>query len=53
MKKKVKKNFAILFEAVGHEGSLIKMLSLTDERILRLTRFKEYEINSIKTLALE
>ena len=43
--------FATLFEDVGHEKSLMLLLSLTDEGILRGVGFLDH--NTIKNLALE
>ena len=45
--------FAVMFEDVGHERSLILLLSLTDPEILRQSKFTDYEIDIIKNLALE
>ena len=45
--------FAVLFEDVRHERSLILLLSLTDPDILRQSKITEYEIDSNKELALE
>ena len=43
----------MMFEDVRHERSLILLLSLTDPDIMRQSKFTDYEIDSIKYLALE
>ena len=43
----------MLFENVRHERSLILLLSLTDQGILRQSKFTDHEIDEIKKLALE
>ena len=45
--------FALLFDDVRHERSLIFLLSLTDPDILKQSKFTDDEINSMKNLALE
>ena len=45
--------FAMMFEDVRHERSLILLLSLTDPDILKQSKFTDYEIEIIKNLALE
>ena len=45
--------FAVMFEDVRHERSLISLLSLTDPDILRQSKFTDYEIYIINILALE
>ena len=45
--------FAVMFEDVRHERSLILLLSITDLEILRQSKFTDYEIDNIKILALE
>ena len=45
--------FAVIFEDVRHERSLILLLSLTDPDILIQSKFTDYEMNLIKNLALE
>ena len=45
--------FAVMFEDVRPERSLILLLSLTDPDILRQTKFTDHEVGSIKNLALE
>ena len=45
--------FAVMFEVVRHERSLILLLSSTDSDILRQSKFTDYEIDIIKNLALE
>ena len=45
--------FAIMFEDIRHERSLILLLSLTDPDILKQSKFTDDEINIIKNLALE
>ena len=49
----MKKYFATLFDDVRHERSLIILLSLTDEGILKQTGFTNREIHLIKSLAVE
>ena len=44
--------FAVTFEGVRHERSLILLISLTDPDILRQSKFTDDEINLIKN-ALE
>ena len=45
--------FAVMFEDVRHERSLILLLSLTDPDILGQSKFTDYEIDFIKNLSLE
>ena len=45
--------FAVKFEDVGHERSLILLLPLTDPDILKQAKFTDHEISIIKDLALE
>ena len=45
--------FAVKFEDVRHERSLILLLSLTDPDLLRQRKFTDHEIDIIKNLALE
>ena len=45
--------FAVMFEDVRHERSLILVLSLTDPDILRQIKFTHHEIDIIKILALK
>ena len=45
--------FAVIFEDVRQERSLIILLSLTDPDILRQIKFTDFEIDIIKNLALE
>ena len=45
--------FISLFEDVRHERSLILLLSLTDEGILKQSGFTITEIKNIKNIALE
>ena len=42
--------FAIMFEDVRHERSLILLLALLDPDILRQSKFTDDEINIINTL---
>ena len=49
----MEQNFAVMFEDVRHERSLIILLSLTHPDILEQSRFTDYEISIIKDLALE
>ena len=43
--------FATMFEDVRHERSLILLLSLTDNDILKQSKFRDDEINIIKNIA--
>ena len=45
--------FATMFEDVRHERSLILFFSLTDPDILKQSKFTDFEVNIIKSLALE
>ena len=45
--------FAVMFEDVRHERSLILLLALTDPDIMRQSKFIDYEIDITKKLALE
>ena len=45
--------FATLFEVVGHERTLIILLSLTDPDILKQSKYTNDETIVIKNLALE
>ena len=45
--------FATLFEDIRHERSLIFLLSVRDERIIKQARFTDLEIRINKNLALE
>ena len=45
--------FNTIFEDVRHERSLILLLSLTEPDILKQSKFNDYEIEIIKTIALE
>ena len=45
--------FATMFEDVRHERSLIILISLTDEMILKQSGFTNPELNITKILALE
>ena len=47
------KNFAKIFEDVRDEQSLSLLLSLTEERFLKQSGFRHYEMNILKNLALE
>ena len=38
----MEQNFAVMFEDITHERSLILLLSLTDPNILRQSKFTEY-----------
>ena len=44
----MEQNFAVMFEDVRHERSLILLLSLTDPDILRRSSFTDHEIDFIK-----
>ena len=44
--------FAVMFEDVRHERSLILPLSLRDPDILRGSKFTDHEIDFIRSLAL-
>ena len=43
--------FAVMFEDVRHERSLISLLSLTDPDILRQSKFTDNENDLLKNLA--
>ena len=43
--------FAVMFEDVRYERSLILLLSLTDSNIMRQSKFTDHEIDIIKNLA--
>ena len=45
--------FATMFEGLGHETSLILLLSLTEPDILRQSKFTDHEIRLVKNLAAE
>ena len=45
--------FAVMFEDIRHERSLILLLSLTDTDLLRQSKITDHEIEIIKNLALE
>ena len=45
--------FAVMFEDVRHERSLILSLSVTDPDILTQSKFTDHEIDIIKNLALK
>ena len=45
--------FSNLFEDVGHERSLILLLSLVEPNILKQSKFTDHEIEIFKNLALE
>ena len=45
--------FNTIFEDIRHERSLILLLSLTDPKILKQSKFNDHEIEIIKTIALE
>ena len=45
--------FAMIFEDVRHERSLILLLSLVEPSILKQSKFTDHEIETIKNLALE
>ena len=45
--------FAVMFEDIRHERSLLILLSLTDPGIIKQAKFTDHEINIIKNLALE
>ena len=45
--------FATMFEGVGHETSLILLLSLTEPDTLRQSKFTDHEIRLVKNLAPE
>ena len=49
----MEQNFAVMFEDVRHERSLILILSLTDPDILKPAKFIDHELNIIENLALE
>ena len=45
--------FNTIFEDIRYERSLILLLSLTEPDILKQSKFKDYEIEIIKNIALE
>ena len=45
--------FSNLLEAIRHDPSVKLLLSLTDPKILKQSKFTDDEINTIKNLALE
>ena len=49
----MEQKFALMFEDVRHERSLILLLSLTDSDILKQTKLTDYEVAILKNLALE
>ena len=49
----MKQYFAMMFEDVRHERSLILLLSLTAPDILRRNKFTNYETDALKNLDLE
>ena len=51
--KQMEQSFAVMFEDVRHERSLLLLVSLTDPDILRQSKLTDYEIDIIKKLALE
>ena len=48
----MEQNFALMFEDVRYEQSLILLLSLRDPDMLRQRKIADYEIDIIKNLAL-
>ena len=49
----MEQNFAMMFEDVRHERSLVFLLSLTDPKMLPQSKLTDHEIDVIKNLALE
>ena len=49
----MEQNFSSLFEEIRYERSFLYLLSLIDPDILRQSKFTDYEIVSIKNLAVE
>ena len=49
----MEQNFALMFEDIRLERSLILLLALIDPDILRQSGFTEFEINTLKKLTLE
>ena len=45
--------FATVFEDIGHERSLILLLSLIEPDILKQSKFTDDEIDIIKNIALQ
>ena len=45
--------FAVMFEDVRHERSLLLLLSLTDPVILKQAKFTDHEIHILKVIGLE
>ena len=53
VKNSIEKYFAVIFEDVTNERSLISLLSVTDPIILRQSKFTDHENDIIRNLALE
>ena len=49
----MEQNFAMIFEDVRYERSLILLLSLVEPSILKQSKFTDHEIDIIRNLALE
>ena len=49
----MEQNFDSIFEDVGHERSLILLLSIVEPDKLRQSKFLDHEIENIKNIALE
>ena len=46
-------DFATMFEDVRHEPCLVLLISLSDQDIMRQSKFTDYGIDILKKLALE
>ena len=49
----MEQNFSNLFEDVGHERSLVFLLSQAEPDILKQSKITDHEINIIKDIALD
>ena len=49
----MEQDFSTIFEDVGHERTLILLLGLVEPNILKQSKFKDYEIEITKNIALE
>ena len=47
----MEQNFALMFEVVRHERSLLLIISLTDPDILRGEKFTDYKVDNIKKIS--
>ena len=53
LNRKMERNFSNLFEVVGHERSLILLLSLTDPGLLKQSKFTDDEMDVTESFAIE